>query len=200
MPDFWEINIDPYYDGVVMHAGAYVMKWFDRKFALGLPLWMFPNIVERLRGTPARVEELIGDLPNDTLTRRAQEAWSIQENVGHLLDVESLWLARAVEFVEGVEVLRPADLTNRKTHEAHHNEQAITALLDAFRMERRKLVEMLEQVDESFHEASALHPRLNQSMRAIDLAFFTAEHDDHHLARITELVRLHDGQQERNLL
>jgi hypothetical protein len=27
-------------------------------------------------------------------------------------------------------------------------------------------------------------------MRLIDLAFFTAEHDDHHLARITELLRL----------
>jgi hypothetical protein len=27
-------------------------------------------------------------------------------------------------------------------------------------------------------------------MRLIDIAFFTAEHDDHHLARITELLRL----------
>jgi hypothetical protein len=26
-------------------------------------------------------------------------------------------------------------------------------------------------------------------MRVIDLAFFAAEHDDHHLARITELIR-----------
>ena len=25
-------------------------------------------------------------------------------------------------------------------------------------------------------------------MRLIDIAFFTAEHDDHHLARITELM------------
>jgi hypothetical protein len=27
-------------------------------------------------------------------------------------------------------------------------------------------------------------------MRVIDLAFFIAEHDDHHLARISELIRL----------
>jgi len=26
-------------------------------------------------------------------------------------------------------------------------------------------------------------------MRVIDMAFFTAEHDDHHLARMTELAR-----------
>jgi hypothetical protein len=33
-------------------------------------------------------------------------------------------------------------------------------------------------------------PRLNQMIRVIDLAFFIAEHDDHHLARINELRRL----------
>lgn len=175
------------------------MKWFGRKFTFDLPLWMFPNIVERLRGTPARVEELIRDLPNDVLTQGVQGTWSIQENVGHLLDLEPLWFTRTVEFFEHVEVLRPADLTNRKTHEAHHNEQSITAMLAAFREERRKLVEMLDEVDDSFREASALHPRLNQPMRSIDLAFFTAEHDDHHLARITELIRLHEGRQDQTL-
>jgi hypothetical protein len=37
---------------------------------------------------------------------------------------------------------------------------------------------------------SALHPRLKTPMRIIDLFLFVAEHDDHHLARITELARL----------
>lgn len=175
------------------------MKWFDRKFTLDLPFWMFPNIVERLRGTPARVEELIRNLSNDTLTQRVQGAWSIQENVGHLLDLEPLWFGRTMEFTEGVEVLRPADLSNRKTHEAHHNEQSITAVLAAFRKERRRLVEMLDDVDDSFREASALHPRLNQPMRPIDLAFFIAEHDDHHLARITELIRMPNRRESRSV-
>ena len=34
----------------------------------------------------------------------------------------------------------------------------------------------------------AWHPRLDRPMRVIDLAIFAAEHDDHHLARITELL------------
>jgi len=38
-------------------------------------------------------------------------------------------------------------------------------------------------------ERTALHPRLQQPMRVLDMAFFTAEHDDHHLARMTELSR-----------
>jgi hypothetical protein len=33
-----------------------------------------------------------------------------------------------------------------------------------------------------------LHPRLKQTMRLVDHLYFVAEHDDHHLAHILELV------------
>jgi hypothetical protein len=38
---------------------------------------------------------------------------------------------------------------------------------------------------------SSKHPRLGTSMRLIDLAFFVAEHDDHHLVRLRELKAHH---------
>ena len=34
-----------------------------------------------------------------------------------------------------------------------------------------------------------MHPRLERPMRLIDMMFFHAEHDDYHLARISELRR-----------
>jgi hypothetical protein len=37
--------------------------------------------------------------------------------------------------------------------------------------------------------ASAVHPRLQQPMRLVDMLYFVAEHDDHHLARMTALAR-----------
>jgi hypothetical protein len=37
----------------------------------------------------------------------------------------------------------------------------------------------------------ARHPRLGTPMRLIDLAYFVAEHDDHHLARLRELTTIH---------
>ena len=40
-----------------------------------------------------------------------------------------------------------------------------------------------------FVSSSALQPRLKTKIRVIDLVFFIAEHDDHHLARISELKR-----------
>ena len=36
-----------------------IYRWFDRKFSLDLPGWMYLNVVERVRGTPARLEELV---------------------------------------------------------------------------------------------------------------------------------------------
>ena len=48
----------------------------------------------------------------------------------------------------------------------------------------------LEKYDEAFITRTALHPRLLTPMRVIDLCFFVAEHDDHHLARIWELLQL----------
>jgi hypothetical protein len=59
----------------------------------------------------------------------------------------------------------------------------------AFRRERERFVARLDAWDQNLIGLTALHPRLNQPMRVIDMAFFTAEHDDHHLARMTELAR-----------
>ena len=45
-------------------------RWFSRTFAFDLEPWAFPNLVERLRGTPARLEERLGDVETSTLTAR----------------------------------------------------------------------------------------------------------------------------------
>jgi uncharacterized damage-inducible protein DinB len=165
-------------------------RWFERKFTFDLPLTLFPNVLERLRGTPARVEDRVRSLPPATLTARHRDTWSIQENVGHLCDLEPLWIRRAEQLVAGQGELAVADLTNRGTDEARHNATSLDGILTQFRSLRARLVTILEGADASTLERTARHPRLGTPMRLIDIAFFTAEHDDHHLARITELLRL----------
>lgn len=164
-------------------------RWFDRKFQFDLPLELFPNIVERLRGTPARLAERAAHLPSDVLVRKDGSAWSIQEQVGHLLDLEPLWSTRIDELLAGARLLSAADLQNRKTHEANHNADKIENLLKRFKAERDQIVARLEHLEESDVARSAMHPRLAQPMNMMDLAFFVAEHDDHHLTRITMLRR-----------
>lgn len=167
------------------------IAWFTREFSFDLlPLWMYPNVVERVRGTPARLEDLTRSLPRETLTRRDGDKWSIQEHAGHLLDLERLGMNRLDDFEAGRETLHAADVENRKTHEADHNSNSIENILTRFRAERMEFVRRLDEYDEAFVQKTAIHPRLKMKIRVLDLAFFIAEHDDHHLARISELVRL----------
>jgi hypothetical protein len=165
------------------------LPWFERTFSFDFPLSMYPNIIERLRGTPARMEDRLISLPSEILTQRDGDNWSIQEHAGHLLDLGLLDLARLDDYAAGKESLRPADLSNRRTYEANHNADSIENILRAFRAERSEFVRRLEGVEEALVERAAIHPRLNIQMRVVDFAFFVSEHDDHHLARMTELVQ-----------
>ncbi len=164
------------------------MDWFERKFSFDLPLWMKANLVERLRGTPARVEERMQGLSARQLVKQRNGKWSIQEEVGHLLDLEPLWLGRVEDILGGAEEMRVADLENKKTHRANHNTRPLIFLLSELRNHRHALIQRIEGLPEEAFGLTSLHPRLKQPMRMIDLLFFTAEHDDHHLAVITRLL------------
>ncbi len=163
--------------------------WFERTFELGLPPEAFPDVLERLRGTTARLDERLKGVAPATLVARFDDKWSIQENVGHLLDVEPLWATRLGELLAGAAVLKAADLENTRTREADYNRKPLAPVLQGFRGARADFVARLEDVPEAALARSALHPRLKQPMNITGLCFFVAEHDDHHLARITEVLR-----------
>ena len=161
--------------------------WSERRFNFDFPVGLLPCILTRLRGTPARVEEIARRLPDSILTRRIGNAWSIQEHIGHLLDLEELHEKRIEDYESGAASLRPADLKNQKTEEARYNSKSFESILTSFRSARLHFVRRFEEMDEAFLSRSALHPRLQQQMRVVDLAFFVAEHDDHHVARMVSL-------------
>ncbi|MEO8052249.1 MAG: DinB family protein [Acidobacteriota bacterium] len=165
-----------------------VPVWFERKFEFSFPVALLPNLRARLRGTPARLEEVLRGHPNEILIAKAGEKWSAQEHAGHLLDLEPLWLARVGDYVAAGDRLTPADLTNRKTDEANHNACPLEQILTGFRAARDTLLTRVDELDASPFARSIPHPRLKTPMRLVDHLFFVAEHDDHHLARIWELV------------
>ncbi|HEY1800997.1 MAG TPA: DinB family protein [Terriglobales bacterium] len=166
-----------------------VPRWFERKFDLSFPAEMYPNLCARLRGTPARIEELARSIPREILVRKAGESWSAQENAGHLFDLEHLWLARTEDYVNGSETLTATDLANRKTGEANYNARRIEDILADFRKTRNKLMQRLEGLEANLYTRTALHPRLKTPMRLVDHLYFVAEHDDHHLACIWKLAQ-----------
>ncbi len=168
------------------------LKWGERKFAFTFPVKVFPEMIERVRGTPARLEDRVSSIPLAVLTRRDGERWSIQENAGHLLDIESLFSRRLDEYLAAAETLHAADMSNRKTFEADHNRANMQAILTNFRHERTLLVQRFDDLLPETFAKAAHHPRLNVPMRLVDMIFFQAEHDDYHLARISELIKLFD--------
>ena len=171
-------------------------KWPERVFAFDTPVGRMPCLLERLRGTAARIEEKIRGVSAEVLQRRAGNTWSVQENIGHLMDIEDLHLARLDELAAGLVALRPADMTNQRTWDANHNATPLAQLLIGFRAVRQRLVSRLEAWDPARLETGAMHPRLKIPMRVVDLAFFTAEHDDYHLARMHELLAEQSARRE----
>ncbi len=163
-------------------------SWFERKFDFDVSVELVPNLVARLRGAPARLEDVLHGRSQAVLINKPQGKWSAQEHAGHLLDLETLWMARVDDYVAERTRLTVADLTNRKTHEAKHNDRPLSGILTEFRAAREELVKRVLSLDVSLFAREIPHPRLKVPMRLMHHLHFVAEHDDHHLAHIWSLV------------
>jgi len=163
-------------------------KWIERTFTFDFPEGWIYNIIERLRGTGPRLHDIISSLSDDQLGYTPGGKWSIKEHIGHLYDLEELHSGRVADFIELKKELRPADITNEKTKKALYNSRNAADLVTLFANAREELISQLESLDDDTLLFKSLHPRLKTSMRPIDLAYFTAEHDDHHLASIREIT------------
>jgi uncharacterized damage-inducible protein DinB len=165
-----------------------VKRWFDRTFAHDLAPGEAPALLERLRRTPDRMAAALDSAPAQVRVHKPDGAWSIQEHAGHLLDLEALWAQRLDDFDRGAPILRAADLENRGTHQAHHNERAPGALTERFRSARTEILRRLSDMSPADLARVSRHPRLDQPMSVVDLCYFVAEHDDHHLAAMQEIA------------
>lgn len=161
------------------------IAWTERRFDFDFAVGLYPNILARFRGTPARLEDAVRGLSRERLIAKPDGKWSIQENAGHLLDEEDLFSKRLHEYLAGAEVLTPAPYLPR---ELTHNDGNIESILTSFHAARERQVERLTRLRPDHYARTAWHGRLKVQMRLVDHLLFIAEHDDHHLARIWELL------------
>lgn len=159
--------------------------WFERKFSPISDNGLLPGILERLSGTPVRLRAMV----DGTVAIPADSGWSAAKELGHLLDLEPLWLSRVQDILAGRPELTPTDLQNRATHDADHDKWPLPQLVDRLEPARSALVDALRSARDADLERAARHPRLGTPMRLIDLAYFVAEHDDHHLSRLRGLLQ-----------
>jgi len=164
-------------------------KWVERKFEFDLHQDDFNNVLNRLKEIPEKIEQLILFVEPEILTKKVDDGWTIQEQIGHLIDIEKLFDGRIDDFKASAKVLRAADMTNKRTNEANHNSKDIKELLQVLRTTRENFIKRLEELNDNVLSHISLHPRLNQPMRVIDMACFVAEHDDHHINTMIELIK-----------
>jgi len=162
--------------------------WLTKQFEFDFPISRYPEFLEILGSTPEQLEALVSGMPPKILIQRIDSSWSIQENSGHFLSVESLFLGRLEDYNQGAAVLRPARFEENQTDQADYNAREIAWILDAFRQKRAGYLSQLDALQPEDFGKTALHPRLNKPMRLCDMLHFHATHDRHHLARIEEIL------------
>jgi len=163
-------------------------EWFKRKFPKIEDSGRLPTILERLEGTSFRIANKVKNIDEDHATRVVDGKWSIKKEIGHLIDLEPLWIGRADDLLNGVDILGEADLANKKTHISNHDSRSLDSLLSEVNDLRTDLIKKIRSFSNEDIERTALHPRLKTPMQIVDLAYFVAEHDDHHLSQISWLI------------
>ncbi len=159
------------------------LQWFERVFTFGLPTGMLPFYIERLEGTAARIEMKVKGISEDTLSHRLDNKWSVKENIGHLAEVDKIANKRITEMISGISPMSPAVFEPKA-----YQEWPIADVVNYFHETRIKNINRYKELNPDDLGKASMHPRLKVRMTPVDLAWFDAEHDDHHLVRISEIV------------
>jgi hypothetical protein len=160
------------------------LEWFERKFTFGLSPAMLPFYLERLQGTISRIESKVKGVSEVVLSEKLDGKWSVKQNIGHLAEVDEIANKRIGEMIQGISPMSPAVFEPR----GDYNTQSVEEVIGYFRSTRQSNVRRYSDLSGDDLERSSLHPRLKVMMSPVDLAWFDAEHDDHHLVRISEIL------------
>jgi uncharacterized damage-inducible protein DinB len=165
------------------------IQWFDREFDFSFGMERYVSLYDRLQNAPGLFYKAVSQFPETFLQLKPNDKWSVKENIGHLFLLESLWRKRLVEIKEKAHEMSPADLSNTATDKALFNKEPLHEILENFRDERNKTMALLGSLQQEDFSHTIIHPRLQKPMRVIDLMHFVAEHDDHHLNTIQDIIK-----------
>lgn len=159
------------------------MDWFERSFTFGLPKAMLPFYLERLEGAIYRLEHKLGGVSEKVLSENYNNKWSVKQNIGHLAEVDLVSYKRLDEMRAGIPELSPAVFEPQD-----YNPWPIEDVLAFFRESRLSNLEKYKSLSDEDLTKGCLHPRLKVVLTPVDLAWFDAEHDDHHLLKISDII------------
>jgi len=160
-----------------------ILPWFERNLEFGKPAEMLPFYLERLEGTIARIQAKVKGLDDNMLSEKFNNKWSVKQQIGHLAEVDEVANKRLDEMVAGISPMSPAVFEPED-----YNPWPINKVLSHFIESRQKNIRKYNTLTQADLLKASLHPRLNVQMTPVDLAWFDAERDDHHLVKINEIL------------
>lgn len=161
-----------------------ILPWFERNLEFGKPKEMLPFYLERLEGTIARIQAKVKGLDDTLLSAKFDGKWSVKQQIGHLAEVDEIASKRLDEMVAGISPMSPAVFEPQD-----YNPWPIEKVIELFKTARLKNIQKYNAIKETDLIRSSVHPRLKIEMTPVDLAWFDAEHDDHHLVKISEIIK-----------
>ncbi len=176
-----------------------IRPWAEKTVKRSYVLADVTSLITRVNGAPARVEDALKSIEERYVRVRTPMKgasdeprpalrWSPLDHAGHLLDVDELHSQRVKDFLNDVESLSVPDAGNKKTEDEHYNRQPMEPILQRFRVGRSTLANVLYGLPESAFEKESVYPKTGEKIRLLDYVEIIAEHDDHHLATIRELI------------
>lgn len=160
------------------------LTWFERNLKFGYPKEMLPFFLERLEGSIVRLQAKVKGIDDTILSRKPNDKWSVKQNIGHLAEVDEIANKRLDEMAAGISPMSPAVFEPRD-----YNPWPIEKVIELFKTNRLKNLKKYQSLAEIDLLKSSLHPRLKVMMTPVDLAWFDAEHDDHHFVAINNILK-----------
>lgn len=147
------------------------------------------EILSILKEGPAQVDDLIRGIDDDLLSKRpSEEEWCIKEIVGHITEVERLFLQRVQTILEneGVPDLPstapPWLLQEGKGYE----DWEASELLRQFRETRNSTLELLSSLEEK--DWTRIGSNQGNPVSLLDLGTWLTNHDVGHIAQIRRYI------------
>jgi rubrerythrin len=147
------------------------------------------EIISILEKIPAQVEDLIGGVDDNLLNQRhSQEEWCVKEIVGHIIEVERLFLKRVQTIIESNELpeltsaVRPWELQEGKGYENWKDFELIGQLKET----RDVTLAFLSNLkDEDWTREGSNQGTL---VSILDLGTWLTNHDVGHVAQIKRYI------------
>ena len=152
--------------------GQVLTPWLYRRWRFDFPAELYPAVIARLAGMPARVEEVAASLTPERARATPGDGWSIQRHIAHLCDLERLLHDRLDAYERGEAVLPAADMSNARSVETDHDARELGEVLSSVRAVRMETVERLRGYPRDFFGRSAWHERLGMQKRVVDSCVF----------------------------